>query len=54
MDTNYNPTRANPALLVESFGAQFTLYSYENTINTLWDGDIVNSYGILNSFKNYW
>ncbi|RIB17162.1 hypothetical protein C2G38_2037957 [Gigaspora rosea] len=44
---------ANPALLVESFGAQFTLCGRENTINTLWDGDVVNSYGILNRFKNY-
>ncbi|CAG8681917.1 7737_t:CDS:2 [Dentiscutata erythropus] len=50
---NYSPTGAKPALLVESFGAQFTLCGRENTINTLWDGDVVNSYGILNRFKNY-
>ncbi|CAG8601353.1 10204_t:CDS:2 [Gigaspora rosea] len=50
---NYIPTGAKPALLVESFGAQFTLCGRENTINTLWDGDVVNSYGILNRFKNY-
>ncbi|CAG8810920.1 15237_t:CDS:2, partial [Gigaspora rosea] len=39
---NYSPTGAKPALLVESFGAQFTLCGRENTINTLWDGDVVN------------
>ncbi|KAF0528879.1 crinkler family protein [Gigaspora margarita] len=50
---NFNLTRAYPALLVELFGAQFTLCGRKNTINTLWGGDVVNSYGILNRFKNY-
>ncbi|CAG8567970.1 9766_t:CDS:2 [Ambispora leptoticha] len=53
---NYSPTGvagAKPALLVESFGAQFTLCGRENTINTLWYGNRANSYGILNRFRNY-
>ncbi|CAG8442039.1 10417_t:CDS:2 [Acaulospora morrowiae] len=53
---NYSPTGvtgAKPALLVESFGAQFTLCGRENTINTLWYGNRANSYGILSRFRNY-
>ncbi|CAG8547418.1 3496_t:CDS:1 [Ambispora gerdemannii] len=42
-----------PAMLVESFGAQFTLCVRENTINTLWNGDTANNYGVLKRFKNY-
>src|SRR4051812_39644266 len=41
-------------MLVETFGAQFTLCGREDTIETLWNGGgAEQSNGILNRFKNF-
>jgi hypothetical protein len=41
-------------MLVKTFGAQFTLYCHDDTIETLWNrGGTEQSNGILNRFKNF-
>ncbi|RIA92650.1 hypothetical protein C1645_804498 [Glomus cerebriforme] len=42
-----------PVILVESFGHQFNLCSRENTISTLWNGNLLNNNGILKRFEHF-
>ncbi|CAG8678714.1 15452_t:CDS:2 [Funneliformis mosseae] len=51
----YSPvTGRKPSMLVETFGARFTLCGRDDTIETLWNGGgTEQSNGILNRFKNF-